>query len=192
MRYFAVARLTGMLVVITALVTEHGHAGEVTVPVALQVDLLGRVVRFERNYASHGAQPAVVVVVAKSGLAAAVRAAAQVNAALSQVQNLGGRPAQPTPQTFSTAVALRSAARDAAVVYLMPGFSQAELKGIAAAFVDSNVLTVGTSNGDVESGAVLGFELEGSKPRIVLNLPQARAQHLDFSAQLLRLARVVQ
>jgi len=162
------------------------------VPVALQVDLLGRVVRFERSFASHGAEPALVVVVAKSGVASAARASAQVTAALAQVGKLGGRPSQALPQTFSSPAALRSAARDAAVVYLMPGFSQAELKGIASAFADSSVLTVGTSNGDVESGIVLGFELEGSKPRIVLNLPQARAQHLDFNAQLLRLARVVQ
>lgn len=163
-----------------------------TVPVALQVYLLGRVVRFERNFASHGLQPAVVLVVAKSGVSSAERAAAQANAAIASARTLGARPARAVSHTFSSPAALRSAAQDAAVVYVMPGFTPAELRQISAAFADANVLTVGTSNGDVERGMVLGFELESSKPRIVLNLLQARVQHLEFNSQLVRLARVVQ
>jgi hypothetical protein len=174
------------------LTAESGQADEQTVPIALQVDLLGRVVRFERNYVGRGSAPALVILVVKGNETASVRAAALASAAIGQLGSIGARPASVTTQTFSSPAALRSASREAAIVYLMPGFSRADLQAIAATFADSSVLTVGASNGDAENGAALGFELEGSKPRIIVNLRQARAQRLDFSAQLLRLARVVQ
>jgi len=186
------ARRTVLLALATFLTSESARSDEVTVPIDLQVDLLGRVVRFERNYAARGDTPALVVVVAKGGETASVRAAALASAAITKIGNLGARRASVTPHTFSSPAALRSAAHDADVVYLMPGFSRADLQAIAATFVDSSVLTVGVSSAEAEGGAALGFELEGSKPRIVVNLRQARIQRLDFNAQFLRLARVLQ
>jgi hypothetical protein len=181
-----------LLAMATFLTAEWGRADELTVPIALQVDLLDRVVRFERGYAGQGDAPALVVVVAKGDETASARAAALASAAIGKIGNLGARRASVATQTFSSPAALRSAAHDADVVYLMPGFGRTDLQAIAATFADSSVLTVGASNGDAENGAVLSFELEGSKPRIVVNLRQARAQRLDFSAQFLRLARVLQ
>jgi hypothetical protein len=192
MRPRALARCGGLLALAAFLIAESAKADEPTVPIALQVDLLDRVVRFERNYAGHGGAPARVVVVTKGDETASLRAAALASAAIDKTGNLGARPASVTTLTFSSAAALRSASLEADVVYLMPGLSRADLQGIAATFADSSVLTVGVSNGDAEAGAALGFELEGSKPRIVVNLRQARAQRLDFSAQFLRLARVIQ
>jgi hypothetical protein len=173
------------------LTAESAPADELSVPISLQVNLLDRVVRFERSYASRGDAPALVVVVTVDE-AASVRAAALASAAIGQIASLGARRASVVTQTFSSPAALRSASREAAIVYLMPGFSRADVQAIAAAFADSNVLTVGASNADADNGAALGFELEGSKPRIIVNLRQARAQRLDFSAQFLRLARVIQ
>jgi hypothetical protein len=183
---------TVLLVAAAFLAAPSGQADELEVPIALQVDLLGRVVRFERNYVARSGGSALVVVVAKGDEAASVRAAALASAAIAQLGKLGARRASVTIQTFSSPAALRSASREADIVYLMPGFSRADLLAIAATFVDSTVLTVGASDGDAENGATLAFALEGSKPRIIVNLRQARAQRLDFSAQFLRLARVIQ
>jgi hypothetical protein len=183
---------TLLLVVAAFLAAPPGRADELTVPIGLQVDLLDRIVRFERSYASRAGAPALVVVVAKGDEAASVRAAALASAAIGQLGNLGARRASVVIMTFSSPGALRSASPEADIVYLMPGFSRADMQSIAAIYIDSKVLTVGTTNGDAENGAALGFELEGSKPRIIVNLRQARAQRLDFSAQLLRLARVIQ
>jgi hypothetical protein len=184
------ARWTVLLA--TFLTADWARADELTVPIALQVDLLDRVVRFERGYAGRGDAPALVVVVAKGDETASARAGALASAAIGKIGKIGTRPASVATQTFSSPAALRSASREADVVYLMPGFSRTDVQAIAATFADSGVLTVGASNGDAEDGAVLGFELEVSKPRIIVNLRQARAQRLDFSAQFLRLARVLQ
>jgi hypothetical protein len=186
------ALCTLLLATAMCLITGSGQADELTVPLALQVDLLDRVVRFERGYAGHADTSAlVVVVVAKGDVAASVRAAAQAGAAIDEIGNLGARRAKVETQTFSSPAALRAAAREAVVLYLMPGFDGADLQGIAAAFANSNVLTVGASNGDAENGAALSFQLESSKPRVVVNLRQARAQGLDFNAQFLRLVKVL-
>jgi hypothetical protein len=181
-----------VLLVATSLAGLAVRADDVTVPIALQVDLLGRVVRFERNFGARLNQPAPVVVVEKSGEAASARAAAQAKVAIVQANKLGGRQASAVIHVFSAVAALRAAASGAAIVYLMPGFSRSEVQAIAGAFADSSVLTIAAAASDVDAGMVLGFELVSSKPRIVVNLPIARAQRLDFNAQILRLARVVQ
>jgi hypothetical protein len=38
----------------------------------------------------------------------------------------------------------------------------------------------------------VGFSLEQARPRIVINLPRARAQNVDFRTEILVLARLIQ
>jgi hypothetical protein len=181
-----------LCVLATWLIAPRGAAEELTMPIALQVDLLDRVLRFERNYVARGQDPARVVVVQMEDTPASKRAAAQAAASIEEAGTLGGRNATVVVHTYSSAAALLSASRAAAIVFVMPGFSRQELLEIAKAFIAAKILTVTASSAAVESGLALGFELQSSKPRIVVNLPQARAQGLDFNAQLLRLVRVVQ
>lgn len=78
-----------------------------------------------------------------------------------------------------------------AVVYLTVGL-EADMPRIAAALVNGDVLTVGTSARLAEHGAVVGFALEEARPRLVLNLRQAKAQNVDFKAEVLTLARLIE
>src|SRR5688572_11186347 len=126
MRRRALALCMVLLAAEAMLTAESGLADELTVPIALQVNLLDRVVRFERSYASRGDAPASVVVVTKGDEAASVRAAALASAAIGQLGSLGARRASVAIQPFSSPAALHSASREAAIVYLMPGFSRAE------------------------------------------------------------------
>jgi hypothetical protein len=76
------------------------------------------------------------------------------------------------------------------LAWITPGF--AELSGeLARALGARGVLSVSSHGPDAARGIVLSFELESGKPRIMLNLQQARAQKLDFNAQFLRVVRVV-
>lgn len=77
------------------------------------------------------------------------------------------------------------------ILYLAAGLGE-EVPAIATALAGRSVLTVSAVGRDVDRGAVLGFELVSSRPQIAVNLRRARAQRLQFHAQLLRLARVVQ
>lgn len=62
---------------------------------------------------------------------------------------------------------------------------------IANACAGQDVLTVGTTGLLVERGASVGIEIRSGKPKIVVNLPRARAQNVAFRAELLNLARIV-
>ena len=44
---------------------------------------------------------------------------------------------------------------------------------------------------DNPDGAVVGFDLEEGRPKIVVNLKRAKAQNVDFKAELLKFARIV-
>ena len=43
----------------------------------------------------------------------------------------------------------------------------------------------------VKSGLAVGIGVRGKNPRIIINLPAARAEGSNFSSQLLRLAKVI-
>jgi len=110
------ARAISSFLSISLLLFSASALAEMTVPVDLQLDLLKRVVRFERGFAARGGARLRFVIVERAGDSGSER---------------------------------------------------------------------------VVQGAVLGFELFSSRPRIVLNLGQAGRQGLDFSSDLARLARVV-
>jgi hypothetical protein len=55
-----------------------------------------------------------------------------------------------------------------------------------------DVLTMGAVADYVPAGIVFGVDLISGKPKLLVNLTQARRQHVDFGAQLLRLARIYQ
>lgn len=172
--------------------TPSAVADEVSVPIDLQVALLGRVLRYERTYASE-TTPVQVLVVSRSGSPASVRVGSQLTAALRRSGSLGGRAVSVTPVSYTTAAALRASANAsrARVVYLAAGLGD-QLAEIDGALTDRDLFLVSTVGPDVERGAVIGFELVSSRPRIIVNLRAARARRLQFNGQFLRLARVVQ
>lgn len=81
-------------------------------------------------------------------------------------------------------------ARPTALVYLSLGLD-GDAPAIAAAFAGIDVLTVGATGAIAERGACVGFELEEGKPKIYVNLKVAKAQKVDFRAELLRLVKLV-
>jgi hypothetical protein len=75
------------------------------------------------------------------------------------------------------------------VVYVTPDFDS-ELDALGRALGGVDVLTVSAVPDYVSRGVVLGFELVSGKPKILLDLPQAKRQNVDFSAAVLRLMKV--
>ncbi|MBK8593354.1 MAG: YfiR family protein [Sandaracinaceae bacterium] len=165
------------------------HADDVSVPISLQVDLLGRVAAYEQRYASQPNAEAVVLIVVRRGHTESVRAAGQIEAGIRRSATLGGRVfAGAAPLTRPCA---RGRSNEAAIAYLTPGLGD-QAGGIASALVGAPVMTVSAVGSDAERGIVLSFELVAARPTLVVNLPQARRQGVVFSSQLLRLARVIQ
>ena len=188
-------RLARLLVLIhaLALTSLSAFAEDISVPVALQMELLDRLLWYERGLQKSPKVPLTVLIVSRAKDNESVRAAGQLAAQLARMKSLGGRELAQQRLVYESPEQLKRvvAEQRTYLVYFAPGFEDV-LPKIAEQLRGTRVLTVSALGGDVERGAVLAFELASSKPRVVLNLSRARAQQLDFSAQLLRVARVVQ
>ncbi|MFX9089437.1 YfiR family protein, partial [Acinetobacter baumannii] len=77
-----------------------------------------------------------------------------------------------------------------AIVYLAPGLEN-DTPAIATALNGLDVLSVGASGAHAKQGAVVAFDLEEGKPKIVVNLGQAKSQHVALRSEVLSLARIV-
>jgi hypothetical protein len=175
-----------------AVATRATAAEAISVPIALQIELLNRLLHYERGLQRGSDEVLSVLVLVRARNNESVRAAGQIEAQLAREKSLGGKKLAYDRLLYETPEQLKRALvqRKVYLLYLAPGFEDV-LPAIATTLRGVRVLTVSTSGADVARGAVLGFELVSSKPRIALNLPRARDQHMDFSAQLLRIARVI-
>lgn len=167
-------------------------ADEVSVPIELQVALLERIVRYERTFAAE-TTPVHVLVVSRASSPESQRVSGQLVAGLRHAGTLGGRTVEATTSSYTSASALDGevAASHARIVYLAAGLGD-QIAAIGAALSDAGLIIVSAVGADVDRGAVVGFELVSARPRIVVNLGVARAHQLQFNAQFLRLARVVE
>ena len=170
----------------------RSYAQDTRVPIALQVELLARLLWYERGLQKSAAKGVVVLVVERRGDAGSTQAAAQLTAQFDRIQELGGKLVSHTRVSYESIEQLRRVIeqRRPYLVYLSKGLSGVA-KQLAPLLQGRTLLTVSADGDDPAPLAVLSFELESSKPRIVLNLKQARAQKLDFSAQVLRVVRVL-
>jgi hypothetical protein len=112
--------------------------------------------------------------------------------ALEELRDIAGLPKTVETLEWTSPGALAAAvrARPTGLVYLSVSFD-AEAPAIAAALVGTEVLTIGATGAIAERGACVGFELEGGKARIYVNLGVAKAQKVDFQSDLLRLVKLV-
>ncbi|HEY8945513.1 MAG TPA: YfiR family protein [Polyangiaceae bacterium] len=161
------------------------------VPIGVQAGLLAKVAAFDRNFASRAGSRAVVLVAARPDDTESKRAALEMTAALSALPNIGGVPHQVEVVHYAGAPALAEAVRTkrAAIVYFGPGFEK-QIGAIRDVLTSVSVLTVGALPGYVPDGLVLGFDLVSSRPKLVINLTQAKKQHVAFPASVLNLMRV--
>ncbi len=168
-----------------------GAADEVTVPAGLQVQLLDRVLRYEHGFPT-AAGSAVVLVVVRPGAPESERVAVQLRTAFTSSRTIADRAVELAVHQYRSAARLgrRARTRHASVVYLSAGLG-AEVGAIASALPSPGVVLVSSVGADVDRGATLAFELVSARPTIAVNLPRATAQQLQFSAHVLRVARVV-
>lgn len=170
----------------------RAHANAVEVPIPIQIELLARVLRYDRNAATRMGDRCELLLLRRPHDPESTRGAAQVRAELDRVVELAGAPVRVTEHAYVDPAPLVRTCdeRRTSVVLLTPGLSDV-VPSLTEAFAGKNILTVSLVAADVPRGIVLGFALVSSRPSIVIHLAQARRQGVDFSARLLALAKVV-
>jgi hypothetical protein len=187
LRQFAVAAL---VVCFAARVT----ADDVTVPISLQIDLLLKVASYDKNLKERAHGRARVGVVVKLDDADSARSAAQAMKALSEVEELDGLPLDPALVIFANAPGLARYVTEngVSILYVTPGFSESEIDAMARALDGVSVLSAGALAKYTLRGMVLGFDLAGGKPKLLVHLARARRQQVELSSSVLKLMRVIE
>ncbi len=165
---------------------------DASVPHQLQAQLVGKLASFDRNFQTRAAGTARILVVRKAGDAESARVADNLARALVALRQVGGMPTQVDVEAFPGAPGLaeRCRAGKIAIVFFSTGL-EGEMAAAGAALAGADILTVGTTASDASRGAVVAFDLEEGRAKIVVNLARARAQNVSFKAELLKLSRIV-
>ena len=182
--------VSGVCLVIAAF-SSIASAESPSAPATVQAQIVTRILPFERGFAARGGSSVAIVIAERPKDADSASAATQIAKALDDIGSVGSRPLRTHTVSYSTAANLIAECkkRGALVAYLTPGLA-GEVPAIAAAFVESGVLTVAAVESYVPRGLVLGVEVADGKPRMSINLGQAKKQKLDFPSAVLKLARV--
>lgn len=184
--------LAGLLVALLAALFCCHAGAEARVPPELQVRLVSRLATFDRNFVPRAGPVAHVLIVRKSGSSASRFDATGFAKAVGERSEIGGIRAKVEEIEFEgpAALAARCRSQKVAVAYFSVGLEQ-EMAQVGAALSGVDVLTVGASARHAENGAVVGFDIEEARPKLVVNVKRAKAQNVSFKAEVLKLARIV-
>ncbi|MGC4114067.1 MAG: YfiR family protein [Myxococcales bacterium] len=189
----AAKRLAWAASVLAVLVPSMAGGDEPMVPVPLQMDLLVKLAPYDHNFVRRAGERVVVLIVVKANHDPSQRVASQALLALKDQPGVAGLPHTEELVTFATAEKLADTCKErrAAIIYVTPGFDDAEVEAMGRALAGLDVLSVSAVPAFVRKGIVVGFELVSGKAKILVALGQAERQRVSLSSNLLRLAKVL-
>jgi hypothetical protein len=163
------------------------------VPIALQIKLLLKVATYDRNLPARRSGSIRLVVLTKSGNSDSARAAGEATRVLSAIPKLDGVPLEAEARSFAGAdeLAEQVKTQGVGILYVTPGFESAELSALSRALRGISVLSGGSLPSYASTGCVIGFDLQGGHPSLLVHPRRAKEQHVRFSVEALRLMKVV-
>lgn len=166
-------------------------AEEPSIPVSLQAKLLSKLAGYDRNMRDRARDRVRVAILVKPDNPDSVRVGREMQHALGEIAEFAGMPHEEISLTYAGPAALSQAcsSRGLSIVYVTPGFD-GDSALIAHALSGVDVLTVSAVAGYVPKGIVVGFDAVGGQTLLLIHLPQARAQHVAFGADVLKLMKV--
>jgi YfiR/HmsC-like len=174
-----------------ALWLRRASAEDVVVPVRMQAELLAKVAIYDRNFEARNGGRVKVLIVVNPGDHSSRLAGSGMKNVLGSLETIGNLPHEDEIISYTDAPSLAEMckARKVGILYVTPGFS-GQLPAMRAALGSLDLLTVGSIADYVPGGIVLGFDLVSGKAKLLVNLSQARKQHVEFRAEVLKLMRV--
>lgn len=186
----------GLLTTVMILVfggMDGGQSGAL-VPANLQAVLFSKILSFDRNLTSRAGERLDVLVLYQAEFPESQRMAENFSKAFlgAGLADIAGRPLVLTMLPFTKIDDLQAALAtyNADIIYIAP-LRAVNVRRLTRA-MGARSRTISPVRGYVEDGAAIGVELRAGKPHIVVNLNAARAQGMDLSAQLLKLAEVIE
>jgi hypothetical protein len=146
---------------------------------------------YERRFVKRAPSEVVVLLAQKTGNSDSINAVGQIQKVLRDIGAINGAPIRLEVITFGTAadLAVTCKAEGASEVYVSPGL-RGDIGAIGKALVGSEVVTFAAVEDYVPEGITVGINVVAGKPKMSINLTQARLQGLDFASSVLSLARI--
>ena len=187
-------RLCRLLVAVALAFPTRTAAQDVTVPISLQMDLLLKVASYDKNLKARAHDKVRVLVLLKREDAESGRSAAQALKALSEAEAIDGMSVEGTSTTYGDAASLARLTNEnnLSILYVTPGFTESEIDAIVRALDGVSVLSAGAVAKYTFRGLVLGFDLAGGKPKLLVHLERAKRQRVELSSSVLKLMRVIE
>jgi hypothetical protein len=169
-------------------------AEDVVVPISLQVELMLKVASYDKNLKQRARDRVRIAVLLKSEDADSGRSGAQALKALSTADDVAELAVERLSVTYTDGPALARLIRESnvSILYVTPGFNESEIDAMAQALDGVSVLSAGALGKYTTRGVVLGFDLVGGKPKLLVNLAIAKRQRVELSSSVLKLMRVVE
>lgn len=169
-------------------------AEDVSVPISLQMDLLLKVASYDKNLRQRAPDRVRLAVLIRQDDPDSGRSAAQALKALSGTHDVDGLPLERISMTYTDGPTLARLTQEGnvSILYVTPGFSESEIDAVARALDGVSVLSAGALAKYTPRGVVIGFDLAGGKPKLLVNLDRARRQSVELSSSVLKLMRIVE
>lgn len=150
-----------------------------------------KVLTFDRNLAARAGGGIVIGVVHKAGEGAWAEGLRKSFSAYAD-KKVNGLSVSVQVHQYVDAAELGNwmAANRVSTVVCSPGLTD-QAGAIHGAAVSKRCLTIGSSGAFASGGGAMGFELEAGKPRIVIHRQRSKDEGVDFSADLLQIAKVL-
>ena len=180
----ALGLLLGLLLAMPAAVRAQSLPPDMTAMLTLKV------LTFDRNLAARAGGGIVIGVVFKAGESAAAEALRKSFAAYAD-KRVNGLAVTVQVHQFVDATELGTWMGSAHVTAVVVSDGLNDQAGaIHKAAAEHRCLTIG-SGAFVNGGGGLGFALEAGKPRIIIHRLRSKEEGVDFSADLLQIAKVL-
>jgi hypothetical protein len=182
-----------LIAVTLSLPVSSAYAEDPAIPLQLQADLTAKVLEYSQAPSPQGIGVMRIGILVKNASVESQHFGTELKAAFERMPTIAGLAHEEVVIPWTTAAAFVQEARRRQLfaVYLTPGL-RPEVPSIARALEGTPVISVAAVDSYVSGGAILGFELVSGRPRMVLNLPQARKQGVTFRAQVMKLMRIVE
>lgn len=179
---------------VLALLVHHARTQEMAVPVSIQVPLLMKVISADRRLGERSGSELVIGVFYQPRFRASVATMESFIEAAGAplVSPIDGQPARvlSVPIEGQPDWDALIVSNELDVCYIAPLRALGVTDLLPAARAHQAVTCTGVPE-YVEAGLSIGFDSRGGKPQIVINMDAAKSEGIDFSSQLLKLARII-
>ena len=169
-------------------------AQEMPVPIKIQYELFLKILTYDRSFKKRVGDEIVIGIVYQRRFRISLNVKNELVEVIekSSTKKLEEIPIRYVPIDLDDEPALTDAiSRNSIDILYVAPLRALELKTITELSRQKQVMTLTGVPDYVKSGLAVGIGLKGKRPQIIINLPAAKAEGVDFRAQLLKVAKII-